>query len=98
MAVRSVLFFSVLISSFVCPPLHADPVTEFIITADSLSRVGEDQFAVYIAERSILVGASVGELLDVAFEIGEGGDLDAEEENIAFTERVALEHERGSGS
>ncbi len=97
-AVRPVVLFSLLLSLLACAPVHADPITEFIITADSLSRVGEEQFTEYIAGRSILIGAAVGQLLDVAFEIGEGGDRAAEEENVAFAERVALVHEVGSGS
>ncbi len=97
-AVRSVVLFLLLLSFLVSTSVCADPVTEFIITADSLSRAGEEQFTEYISMRSILVGAAVGQLLDVAFEIGEGGDRAAEEENVAFAERVALVHEKSSGS
>jgi CHAT domain-containing protein/tetratricopeptide (TPR) repeat protein len=98
LAVRSILLFTVLLSLLACRPAQADPVTEFIVAADSLSRLGDEEFAARIAERSILVGAAVGQLLDAAFETGEGGDRAAEEENVAFAERVALVHESTSGS
>jgi CHAT domain-containing protein/Tfp pilus assembly protein PilF len=96
-AVRSVVIFLLLSTLLISTPVCADPVTEFIITADSLSRVGEEQLVQYIVDNPILVGAAVGQLLDVAFEIGQGGDRAAEEENVAFAERVALVHEGKSG-
>ena len=97
-AVHPVVISLLILLFLTCTPVHADPVTEVIITADSLSRAGEEQFTDYVTGRSILVGAAVGQLLDVAFEIGEGGDRAAEEENVVFAERLASIHGRGSGS
>ncbi|MEJ2719661.1 MAG: tetratricopeptide repeat protein, partial [bacterium] len=79
---------------------EVDPVTTFIIEADSIARVGGDEaLGGYVGEHSIMVGAAVGQLLDVGFEVGQGGDTAAEEENVAFAERVArlLEQTGGSG-
>jgi len=59
--------------------IHAseDPVTTFIIKADSLAQAGGDDLLVpYLLEDSILGGAAVGQLLDVALELGDGGDKD----------------------
>jgi CHAT domain-containing protein/Tfp pilus assembly protein PilF len=76
-----------------------DPVTDFIVRADSLSQAGGDTVLMpYVVERGILVGAVVGQLLDVAFEIGEGGDRAAEEENVAFAERVARLYAENGGT
>lgn len=67
----------------------ADPVTTFIVAADSLAR-SEDRTALssYLAAHSDLVGAAVGQLLDVAFDLEEQ-DPDAARENVDFAALLA---------
>jgi CHAT domain-containing protein/Tfp pilus assembly protein PilF len=77
----------------------ADPVLDFIVTADSLANAGGDEaLGPYVAANGVLVGAAVWQLLDVAFQVGEAGDKAAEEENVHFAERVARIHEDQNGS
>ncbi|UCH84375.1 MAG: tetratricopeptide repeat protein, partial [Candidatus Latescibacterota bacterium] len=78
---------------------QTDPVTTFIIEADSAAAAGGDEsLTTYITDHSILVGAAIGQLLDVAFEIGQAGETAAEEENVAFAERVARLFRSSGGS
>ncbi len=77
----------------------ADPVTDFIVKADSLARAaGDAALTPYVIERGIIVGAVVGQLLDVAFETGQGGDRSAEAENVEFAERVAALYAQNGGT
>ncbi len=77
----------------------ADPVIAFIVTADSLANAGGDgELRPYVLENKALVGAAVWQLLDIAFQAGEGGDKAGESENVAFAERVAVIHEAQTGS
>jgi hypothetical protein len=87
----------------VCLPLAApassDPVTDFIVRADSLANAGGDELlAPYVASHKVIVGAVVGQLLDVAFDLGEAGDTASEGENVAFAERLARLHLASAGS
>ena len=76
-----------------------DPVTAFILNADSLAQAGGDDLLVpYILENSILIGATVGQLLDVALEIGDGGNKDAERENVTFAEHLGRLYQENGGS
>ncbi|NIM66316.1 MAG: CHAT domain-containing protein [Candidatus Latescibacteria bacterium] len=75
-----------------------DPVHTFIIKADSLARADTEQLTAFLSERSILVGAAVGQLLDTAFQLGEGGDQAAEKENVDFAERLARSYKKNTGS
>jgi len=78
---------------------QTDPVTTFIIEADSVATAGGDEaLAAYVSEHSILVGAVVGQLLDVGFEIAQAGDTASEAENLAFAKRVARLFEESGGS
>ncbi|MCK4237048.1 MAG: tetratricopeptide repeat protein, partial [Candidatus Krumholzibacteria bacterium] len=77
----------------------ADPVTTFIIRADSLAQAGGDKLLVpYIEEKSVLVGAAIGQLLDVAIEVGDSGDEEAERENVAFAEHLGALYRESTGS
>ena len=77
----------------------ADPVIAFIVTADSLANAGGDgELRPYVLEKEALVGAAVWQLLDIAFQVGEGGDKAGEAENVEFAERVAVIHEAQTGS
>jgi len=77
----------------------ADPVTNFIVRADSIAQLGdEDALRRFVAENVVVTGAAVGQLLDAAIEAGEGGDAQGESDNIAFAERLALLYEKAAGS
>jgi CHAT domain-containing protein/Tfp pilus assembly protein PilF len=76
-----------------------DPVTQFIVTADSLAAAGgENALITYVSDRGILVGAVVAQLLDVAFQVGEEGNESGEAENVDFAERIARIHSDHNGS
>jgi CHAT domain-containing protein/tetratricopeptide (TPR) repeat protein len=76
-----------------------DPVAVFIAEADSTARAGGDSaLALYVAEYRLRVGAAVGQLLDTAIELGDGGDRNAETENIEFAARLGVLYERATGS
>jgi CHAT domain-containing protein len=97
-------FFSVFVAAvlvFLAPPKSRaqDPVNEFIARADSIATSGGDAaLSAYVGEHSIIVGAAVGRLLDVAIQVGDEGQKDAESENIAFSEKVARFYENSTGS
>jgi CHAT domain-containing protein/tetratricopeptide (TPR) repeat protein len=77
----------------------ADPVTTFIVTADSLAKAGGDELlGSYVAENSVIAGAAVAQLLDVGFQVGQAGNREAEEENADFAERVARLYRSETGS
>jgi len=77
----------------------ADPVIAFIVIADSLANAGGDgELRPFVVEKEALVGAAVWQLLDIAFQVGEGGDKAGESENVAFAERIAVIHEAQTGS
>ncbi len=98
---RSVL--AILVSIFVLFftfPAHADdPVTRFIVEADSIATTfGDDVLAGYVRDNSVLVGAAVGQLLEVAIQIGDEGQTEAANENFDFAERLASIHDDTGGS
>lgn len=77
----------------------ADPVATFIAVADSVARApGEAGLASFVFDNSILVGATVAKLLDVAFQVSQGGDVVAANENVAFARKIAVAHEANGGS
>lgn len=65
----------------------ADPVTRFILEADSVVQAGGTLDGV-LGEDEPLAGAAVGQLLDVAFEI-ETEEPEEAEENVVLAERLA---------
>ena len=78
---------------------HADPVGTFIDESYEISTSGDAAaLAAYIAENPLLVGAAVGQLLDVAIEVGDGGDTDSEKENVDFALLIARVYKEGGGS
>lgn len=98
-----VRFRTLLIGVFVAamPQLvqAADPVTTFIVSADSIANTADDDaLAGYIDDNQILVGAVVGQLLHVAITVGDEGHTSDEAENIAFAGKIATIHEANSGS
>jgi CHAT domain-containing protein/Tfp pilus assembly protein PilF len=91
------VFFSLLLASRASA--QVDPVTAFLTTMDSLARTGDEAaLRGVLAERALLVGAGVGQLLDVALEDGDAGDADAESEKLDFADRLARLHEDLGGS
>jgi tetratricopeptide (TPR) repeat protein len=77
----------------------ADPVGAFIAVADSVARTeGDAALASFVQDNSLLVGAAVANLLDVAFQVAEQGNAAGESENVAFALRVAAAYETGGGS
>jgi tetratricopeptide (TPR) repeat protein len=77
----------------------ADPVTNFITVADSVARTqGDEGLAAFVADNAALVGASVAKLVDVAYQVAQGGDAAAAAENVAFAKKVAAAHEARGGS
>jgi CHAT domain-containing protein len=93
------IFVSALVLLFTTSALANDPVTRFIVEADSIaSSAGDDILARYVSDNSDLVGAAVGQLIDVAVQIGDDGQTDAAEENFDFAERIAGMHLNSGGS
>ncbi|MCI0451906.1 MAG: CHAT domain-containing protein [Candidatus Latescibacteria bacterium] len=77
----------------------ADPVSNFITVADSVARTqGDEALAAFVADNAPLVGASVAQLLDVAFQVAQGGDAAAAAENVAFAKKIATMHEARGGT
>ncbi|HXV12648.1 MAG TPA: tetratricopeptide repeat protein, partial [Candidatus Krumholzibacteria bacterium] len=77
----------------------ADPVTSFITVADSVARTqGDEGLAAFVADNAVLVGASVAKLVDVAFQLAQGGDAVAAAENVAFAKKIAGAHEAHGGT
>ena len=96
---RLSVVISICIVSLCASSAPADPVIAFIVTADSLANAGGDgELRPFVLEREALVGAAVWQLLDIAFQVGEGGDKAGESENVAFAERIAVIHEAQTGS
>ncbi|UCG53328.1 MAG: CHAT domain-containing protein [Candidatus Latescibacterota bacterium] len=96
---RLFLFLFIVVISAHHASASVDPVTAFILKADSLAKAGgDDLLAPYVKQNAVLVGAAVGQLLDVGFEVGQAGEKAAEEENVAFAERVAELHKEASES
>ncbi len=75
----------------------ADPVTGFIVAADSVSRSGDDALATFVRDNHSLVGAAVASLLDIAFQVTADNPA-AAKENVDFARRVASIHEANGGS
>lgn len=80
------------------PAKAQDPVDDFIIAADSISRRGDEEaFARFVGENALLAGAVIYRLLDVAIIIGHEGRTAERDDNFDFAERVARLHaERGA--
>jgi CHAT domain-containing protein len=77
----------------------ADPVTDFIVVADSLARTADDAaFSSFLHDNALLVGAAVARLLDTAFQVAQAGDAAGASDNVAFARRVALAHEAAGGT
>ncbi|MDD3642299.1 MAG: CHAT domain-containing protein [Candidatus Krumholzibacteria bacterium] len=91
LAAASILSFST---------LHAqDPVDDYLIAADSLSRLeDEGAFARFVRENAVLAGAVVYRMLDVAIIVGEEGRTAERDENIGFAEHIARYHAERGGS
>ncbi len=68
--------------------------------ADSLARTqGDAGLEAFVADNSLLVGASVAQLLDVAFQLSQSKDTAAAaKENVAFARKIAAAHEARGGS
>jgi CHAT domain-containing protein/predicted negative regulator of RcsB-dependent stress response len=75
----------------------ADPVTTFIVVADSVSHSGDEALTAFVNDNAVLLGASVATLLDVAFRVRDDNP-DAAAENVAFAKRIASLHEAAGGS
>jgi CHAT domain-containing protein/tetratricopeptide (TPR) repeat protein len=76
-----------------------DPVTAFIVYADSLARSGGDPaLSTLVREHSVIVGAAIGQLLDTAIEVGDTGDTASEKENVDLAARLGIAYERVTGS
>ncbi|HEX5132392.1 MAG TPA: CHAT domain-containing tetratricopeptide repeat protein, partial [Candidatus Krumholzibacteria bacterium] len=80
----------------VLPP-SADPVTTFIIVADSVSHAGDDALSAFVRDNAVLVGASVASLLDVAFQV-RADNPEGARENVDFARRIATLYQAGGGS
>jgi len=77
----------------------SDPVTVFIVHADSVAREGGDSaLTTFVLERRALVGAAIGQLLETAIEAGDTGDAATEEDNMEFASRLGVIYERVTGS
>ena len=83
----SICIFAVVPAS----PIQAqDPVTDFIIAADSLARTGDEAaLSRFVVENSILAGAAVHELIDVAIMVGDEGSKADEKDNLELALAVA---------
>lgn len=94
------LFCLILIAALV--PTYgysSDPVTTFIISADSIATAADEAaLSLYMSENELLVGAAIGQLIDTAIEAGDGGQKDAEAENLALAKRLAALYRDQSGS
>ena len=76
----------------------ADPVVRFIVQADSLAGIDAPSLLRdSVAENADLVGAAVGQLLDIAFEI-EDEDQSGAAENVELAARLAGLHTGNGGS
>ena len=82
------------------PAAHAeDPVERFIIESDSIARSsGGKALAFYVKTYSILTGAAVNQLLDVAITVGDEGRKSDEEENIDFARLLSKIYLEKTGS
>lgn len=86
-------------------PPSADPVTAFIAAADSVYQAGgEPALSTFINDNSLLAGASVAKLLDVAFATAQSTEGDpkarasAEKNNVDFARKIALAHQSAGGT
>ena len=104
-----VLLFGLLLfgGSALSAPLtpSADPVTAFIAAADSVYRAGgEPALSTFITDNSLLAGAGVAKLLDVAFATAQSTEGDpkarasAEKNNVDFARKIALAHQSAGGT
>ncbi|MEJ2722095.1 MAG: tetratricopeptide repeat protein, partial [bacterium] len=91
--------FLLLVLFLVPSSFASDPVTTFIVHADSIANIPDDAaFERFVGDNAILVGAVVGQLIDVAVQIAGDGQAEAAEENFEFARRIAAVHEQLSGS
>jgi CHAT domain-containing protein/tetratricopeptide (TPR) repeat protein len=75
----------------------ADPVTTFIVVADSVARTdGDAALSAIVRDNPLLVGAAVANLLDVAFQASADNPT-AAAENVAFAKRVAAAYGANGG-
>ncbi len=75
----------------------ADPITAFIAAADTLA--GDDaQLASFVSDNSVLVGASVAKLVDVAFQVAQAGDAAGAAGNVALAKKIVAAHEAQGGT
>jgi CHAT domain-containing protein/predicted negative regulator of RcsB-dependent stress response len=75
----------------------ADPVNQFIVVADSVVRSGDEALAVFIRDNEALLGASVAQLLNVAFDVAADNAAGAKE-NVDFARRLADACVKAGGS
>ncbi|HEU4928508.1 MAG TPA: CHAT domain-containing protein [Candidatus Krumholzibacteria bacterium] len=75
-------------------------MTSFITVADSLARTqGDAALEAFVADNSALVGSSVAQLLDVAFQLSQAKETAAAaKENVDFARKIAAAHEARGGS
>ncbi len=67
-----------------------DPVMDFIIAADSIYKAaGEEALTEYVGSKSILTGAAVHTLIDIARIVGDQGSAADEKENMEFAELIS---------
>ena len=104
-----VLLFGLLLfgGSALSAPLRpsADPVTAFLAAADSVYRAGgEPALSAFINDNSLLAGAGVAKLLDVAFAAAQSTEgeptarASAEKNNVDFARKIALAHQSAGGT
>jgi len=94
----SFLFVFLIFCSLFVREAGADPVVRFLVQSDSLAGLDDpSELRDAVAENSVLVGAAVGQLLDIAFEI-EGEDPEGAAENVELAARLAGLHMGNGGS
>lgn len=97
--IHPLLCFPIVIGALLTEPATADPVTDFIMRADSIASAGDDDgLARFVQDRDVLVGAAVAQLLDVAFDVEREGNVSGAAENVAFAKRIAANHQAAGRS
>lgn len=72
-----------------------DPVLHHIVTADSVRAAGgTDALSAWLPGQPDLTGAAVAQLLDVAAQVGDAGNVEGEAENLVLVEALAAAHAR----
>lgn len=72
-----------------------DPVSAFLVEADSAGKSSGDALAALVRAKSLLVGAAVGALLDEAFDASDRAMAD---DHLVLARRIAELHRENSGS